>query len=74
MFVFFSLKLSTLFSLKTAVPNNANIYGLGEHTNTFRLDPTNTTRTIWNRDAYGVAPGTNLVSSELRTSSNILII
>ncbi|KAG9103826.1 hypothetical protein FRC06_007804, partial [Ceratobasidium sp. 370] len=46
--------------LKTTVPNNANIYGLGEHTNTFRLDPSNTTRTIWNRDAYGVAPGTNL--------------
>ncbi|CAE6449622.1 unnamed protein product [Rhizoctonia solani] len=46
--------------LKTAVPNNANIYGLGEHTNTFRLDPTNTTRTLWNRDAYGIAPGSNL--------------
>ncbi|CAE6413351.1 unnamed protein product [Rhizoctonia solani] len=46
--------------LKTAVPNNANIYGLGEHTNTFRLDPANTTRTLWNRDAYGIAPGTNL--------------
>ncbi|KAF8755028.1 glycosyl hydrolase 31 family [Rhizoctonia solani] len=41
--------------LKTAVPNDANIYGLGEHTNTFRLDPTNTTRTLWNRDAYGIS-------------------
>ncbi|QRW06475.1 glycoside hydrolase family 31 protein [Ceratobasidium sp. AG-Ba] len=64
--VLFDTKGSTLvfeeqyLRLKTAVPNNANIYGLGEHTNTFRLDPSNTTRTIWNRDAYGVAPGTNL--------------
>ena len=40
--------------LKTKLPSNANIYGLGEHTDTFRLDPTNTTRTFWNRDAYGL--------------------
>lgn len=39
--------------LKTKLPSNANVYGLGEHTNSFRLDPTNTTRTFWNRDAYG---------------------
>ncbi|KAB5595830.1 Alpha-glucosidase [Ceratobasidium theobromae] len=64
--VLFDTKGSTLvfeeqyLRLKTAVPNNANIYGLGEHTNSFRLDPSNTTRTLWNRDAYGVAPGTNL--------------
>ncbi|KAG8756283.1 hypothetical protein FRC12_010619 [Ceratobasidium sp. 428] len=64
--VLFDTKGSTLvfeeqyLRLKAVVPNNANIYGLGEHTNTFRLDPSNTTRTIWNRDAYGVAPGTNL--------------
>ncbi|KAG9074615.1 hypothetical protein FS749_013796, partial [Ceratobasidium sp. UAMH 11750] len=64
--VLFDTKGSTLvfeeqyLRLKTVVPNNTNIYGLGEHTNTFRLDPSNTTRTIWNRDAYGVAPGTNL--------------
>ncbi|CAE6470893.1 unnamed protein product, partial [Rhizoctonia solani] len=48
--------------LKTTLPNNANIYGLGEHTNTFRLDPLNTTRTLWNRDS-GVAVGTNLYGS-----------
>ncbi|KAG9118557.1 hypothetical protein FRC07_006874 [Ceratobasidium sp. 392] len=64
--VLFDTKGSTLvfeeqyLRLKTVVPKDANIYGLGEHTNTFRLDPSNTTRTIWNRDAYGVAPGTNL--------------
>ncbi|KAG8836484.1 hypothetical protein FRB91_008637, partial [Serendipita sp. 411] len=41
--------------VKTALPTNANIYGLGEHTNSFRLPPENTVRTLWNRDAYGVA-------------------
>ncbi|KAI0027385.1 alpha-glucosidase [Vararia minispora EC-137] len=46
--------------LKTSLPANANIYGLGEHTNSFRLDPTNTTRTLWSRDAYGVPADTNL--------------
>ncbi|QRV77504.1 glycoside hydrolase family 31 protein [Ceratobasidium sp. AG-Ba] len=63
--VLFDTKGSTLvfeeqyLRLKTAVPNNANIYGLGEHANTFRLDPFNTTRTLWNRD-FGVIPGNNL--------------
>lgn len=46
--------------VKTKVAVNANIYGLGEHTNTFRLDPDNTTLTLWSRDAYGVPIGTNL--------------
>ncbi|CCA73687.1 related to alpha-glucosidase b [Serendipita indica DSM 11827] len=46
--------------VKTSLPARANIYGLGEHTNSFRLPPGNTTRTMWNRDAYGVANETNL--------------
>ncbi|KAJ7611672.1 alpha-glucosidase [Roridomyces roridus] len=46
--------------VKTSLPSNANIYGLGEHTNNFRLDPDNTTLTLWSRDAYGVPTGTNL--------------
>jgi alpha-glucosidase len=46
--------------VKTSLPQNANVYGLGEHTNPFRLPPDNTTLTLWSRDAYGVAPGTNL--------------
>ncbi|KAG8955586.1 hypothetical protein FRC04_007577 [Tulasnella sp. 424] len=49
--------------LKTKLPNQANIYGLGEHTDSFRLNPTNTTRTLWNRDAPGVAQGSNLYGS-----------
>ncbi|OBZ75819.1 putative alpha/beta-glucosidase agdC [Grifola frondosa] len=46
--------------LKTNLPTDANIYGLGEHTETFRLPTHNFTRTLWSRDAYGVPNGTNL--------------
>ncbi|KAJ3553318.1 hypothetical protein NM688_g3681 [Phlebia brevispora] len=46
--------------VKTNLPDNANIYGLGEHTDSFRLPTFNTTRTLWSRDAYGVPTGSNL--------------
>ena len=45
--------------VKTVLPTDANIYGLGEHTNDFHL-PTNMTMTLWSRDAYGVPAGQNL--------------
>lgn len=46
--------------VKTNLPDNANIYGLGEHTNPFRLSTDNTTLTLWSRDAPGIPVGTNL--------------
>jgi len=46
--------------VKTSLPADANIYGLGEHTNSFHLPTENTTLTLWSRDAYGVPEGTNL--------------
>lgn len=46
--------------MKTNLPTNPNIYGLGEHTDTFRLPTHNYTRTFWSRDAYGVPSATNL--------------
>lgn len=46
--------------VKTDLPKNPNLYGLGEHTETFCLPTENLTRTFWNRDAYGVPNGTNL--------------
>jgi alpha-glucosidase len=46
--------------VKTRLPINANIYGLGEHTNPFHLPMDNTTLTLWSRDAYGIPVGTNL--------------
>lgn len=46
--------------VKTSLPENAIVVGLGEHTDSFRLPTHNTTRTMWSRDAYGVPPETNL--------------
>ncbi|KAG2021281.1 alpha glucosidase [Coprinopsis cinerea AmutBmut pab1-1] len=50
--------------LKTSLPRDANIYGLGEHKETFRLDPDNhgrgMVRTLWSRDSFGLPNGTNL--------------
>ncbi|KAF8496804.1 alpha-glucosidase [Russula emetica] len=44
--------------LKTTLPPMANIYGLGEHAEPFRLNATNTTRTLWSNGMY--ARGTNM--------------
>lgn len=46
--------------LRTSLPEDPNLYGLGEHSDAFRLNTTDYVRTIWNRDAYGVPNGTNL--------------
>lgn len=46
--------------MKTSLPEDAVVVGLGEHTDPFRLPTYNTTRTMWSRDAFGVPPGTNL--------------
>ncbi|KAH7552291.1 glycosyl hydrolases family 31-domain-containing protein [Bipolaris maydis] len=46
--------------LRTALPPLPNLYGLGESTDAFHLNTTNYTRTLWNRDAYGTPPGSNL--------------
>ena len=45
------------------MPDDPNIYGLGESTDSFKLNTTDYTRTLWNRDAYGTPPGTNLYGS-----------
>ncbi|KAH7098299.1 glycoside hydrolase family 31 protein [Auriculariales sp. MPI-PUGE-AT-0066] len=46
--------------IATTLPADANIYGLGEHTSTFRLPNNNYVRTLWNRDAYSVPDNSNL--------------
>lgn len=46
--------------LRTSLPNDPNIYGLGEHTDSLRLNTTDYTRTMWSRDSYGVPSGQNL--------------
>ncbi|KAJ2611187.1 hypothetical protein H4S08_003272 [Coemansia sp. RSA 1365] len=37
--------------ITSSLPENANIYGIGETPDWFRRDPNNTTMTLWNRDA-----------------------
>ncbi|KAI0823812.1 alpha-glucosidase [Trametes gibbosa] len=51
---------SQYLRVKTNLPTEANLYGLGEHTDSFRLPTHNYTRTMWSRDAYGVPNATNL--------------
>ncbi|KDQ10939.1 glycoside hydrolase family 31 protein [Botryobasidium botryosum FD-172 SS1] len=49
--------------IKTSLPQNANIYGLGEHSDPFHL-PHGITCTMWARDAYGIPVNSNLYSSQ----------
>ncbi|KHN93800.1 alpha-glucosidase [Metarhizium album ARSEF 1941] len=49
--------------LRTALPFNPNLYGLGEHSDSFRLKNTNYTRTLWNADSPSVPKGWNLYGS-----------
>ena len=44
------------------LPNNANIFGLGEHTGTFRFNTSEEciTRTLWARDSPGIPYPSNL--------------
>lgn len=51
---------SQYLNLRTWLPNDPNLYGLGEHTDSLRLPTTGYTRTLWSRDAYGVPSNTNL--------------
>lgn len=64
---------SQFLRLKTWLPPDPNIYGLGEHIDPFRLHNKNYTRTFWARDSDGVPYGENLYGShpvyfEQRTS------
>ncbi|PIG79150.1 lysosomal alpha-glucosidase [Aspergillus arachidicola] len=52
--------------LKTHLPQNPHLYGLGEHSDAFMLNTTNYTRTIYTRDAYGTPQGENLVPAQLQ--------
>lgn len=46
--------------LRTSLPDNPNLYGLGEHSDPFRLNTTDYIRTLWSQDAYGTPSGANL--------------
>ncbi|KAI4755607.1 alpha-glucosidase [Aureobasidium sp. EXF-3400] len=51
---------SQYLRLRTQLPDNPHLYGLGEHSDPFQLNTTNYTRTLWSRDAYSIPAGSNL--------------
>ena len=54
---------SQYLRLRTRLPNDPNLYGLGEHSDSFRLKTKDYIRTIWARDSFAVPEGTNLYSA-----------
>ncbi|KAI7786446.1 glycosyl hydrolase family 31 [Diaporthe eres] len=51
---------SQYLRLRTRLPDNPNLYGLGEHSDPFRLNTTDYIRTLWSQDSYGIPNGANL--------------
>lgn len=51
---------SQYLGLRTSLPDSPNLYGLGESTDSFRLQTNDYIRTLWSRDAYLTPEGTNL--------------
>lgn len=51
---------SQYLNIRTWLPDNPHLYGLGEHTDSLRLPTTNYTRTLWSRDAYSIPSNSNL--------------
>ncbi|KAI0811352.1 glycoside hydrolase family 31 protein [Xylaria sp. FL0064] len=54
---------SQYLRLRTKLPEDPNLYGLGEHSDPFRLNTTDYIRTMWAQDAYSVPEGSNLYGS-----------
>ncbi|KAK0745418.1 glycosyl hydrolases family 31-domain-containing protein [Apiosordaria backusii] len=54
---------SQYLRLRTKLPSNPNLYGLGEHWDPFRLNTTNYVRTMWSQDSFATPEGTNLYGS-----------
>lgn len=49
--------------IQTKLPNEPNLYGLGEHSDSFRLETSNYTRTLWNAESPNLPPHENLYGS-----------
>ncbi|KAF2969592.1 hypothetical protein GQX73_g3965 [Xylaria multiplex] len=66
---------SQYLRLRTKLPEDPVLYGLGEHSDPFKLNTTDYIRTLWAQDSYGVPTGANLYGShpvyyELRDSGS----
>lgn len=51
---------SQYLRLRTSLPDDPYLYGLGEHNDPMRLNTTEYVRTLWNQDSYGIPGGANL--------------
>jgi alpha-glucosidase len=51
---------SQYLNLRTWLPENPHLYGLGEHIDSLQLPTKNYTRTLWSRDSYGLPELENL--------------
>lgn len=51
---------SQYLRLRTKLPSNPNLYGLGEHSDNLRLNHTSYIRTLWSHDSPWIPSGTNL--------------
>lgn len=49
--------------LRTKLPDNPNLYGLGEHSDSFRLKPQDYHRTLWNAESPFIPANKNLYGS-----------
>lgn len=55
---------SQYLRLRTSLPEDPYLYGFGEHSDPFRLNTTDYTRTLWNQDSFGIPEGSNLYGSQ----------
>ncbi|KAI1362342.1 glycoside hydrolase family 31 protein [Xylaria arbuscula] len=54
---------SQYLRLRTKLPEDPVLYGLGEHSDPFKLNTTDYIRTLWAQDSYSVPTGSNLYGS-----------
>ncbi|KAK3192886.1 hypothetical protein K4F52_001243 [Lecanicillium sp. MT-2017a] len=55
---------SQYLRLRTHLPNDPYLYGLGEHSDPFRLKTEDYIRTIWNQDSFGIPNDANLYGAQ----------
>lgn len=55
---------SQYLRLRTSLPEDPYLYGLGEHSDPLRLNTTDYIRTMWNQDSFGVPEGSNLYGTQ----------
>lgn len=55
---------SQYLRLRTSLPSDPYLYGLGEHSDPLRLKTDNYIRTMWNQDSYGLPLDSNLYGTQ----------